>query len=124
MYHREVRELVAAAPVLLEAHRPLDALAAWLERVAAYARVERDVFTAVEAATWRDLDAHSLGPIGEAVELLPAVGRSAGTVRADAGAHDVIVLSSRLSRLDDAEPDARGPRLLSILLDGLRAHSP
>lgn len=98
MYHREVRELVAAAPVLLEAHRPLDAL-----------------------ATWRDLDAHSLGPIGEAVELLPAVGRSAGTVRADAGAHDVIVLSSRLWRLDDAEPDARGPRLLSILLDGLRA---
>jgi hypothetical protein len=124
VYHREVQELVAAAPVLLEAHRPLDALAAWFERVAAYARIKRDVFAAVEAATWRDLAAHSLGPIGAAVELLLSAGRSAGTVRADAEARDVIVLISWLARLDDAELDARGPRLLSILIDGLRAHRP
>ncbi|MCX0273392.1 TetR/AcrR family transcriptional regulator [Nocardia zapadnayensis] len=124
VYHREVQELVATAPVLLEAHRPLDALAAWFERVAAYARVKRDVFAAVEAATWRDLAAHSLGPIGEAVELLLSAGRSAGTVRADAEARDVIVLIGWLSRLDDAELDTRGPRLLSILIDGLRAHRP
>ncbi|WP_433489977.1 TetR/AcrR family transcriptional regulator [Nocardia grenadensis] len=122
VYHREVQELVAAAATLLAAHPPLDALAAWLERVAAYARVKRDVFAAVEAATWRDLAAHSLGPIGQAVELLLSAGRSAGTIRADAEARDVIVLISWLSRLDDAELDTRGPRLLSILIDGLRAH--
>lgn len=124
VYRHEVEELVAAAPRLLETHRPLDALAAWFDRVAAYARVKRDVFAAVEAATWRDLAAHSLGPIGEAVELLLAAGRSAGSVRTDAEARDVIVLISWLSRLDDAELDARGPRLLSILVDGLRAHRP
>jgi hypothetical protein len=89
-----------------------------------YARIKRDVFAAVEAATWRDLAAHSLGPIGAAVELLLSAGRSAGTVRADAEARDVIVLISWLARLDDAELDARGPRLLSILIDGLRAHRP
>ncbi|WP_328396189.1 TetR/AcrR family transcriptional regulator [Nocardia sp. NBC_00416] len=120
VYHREVEELVAAAPRLLETHPPVDALAAWFDRVAAYARVKRDVFAAVEAATWRDLAAHSLGPIGQAVELLLAAGRSAGSIRADAEARDVIVLISWLSRLDDAELDARGPRLLSILVDGLR----
>jgi AcrR family transcriptional regulator len=119
VYRRDVEDLVAAAPRLLAAHRPLDALAAWFDRVAAYARVKRDVFAAVEAATWRDLAAHSLGPIGEAVELLLAAGRSDGSVRADAEARDVIVLISWLSRLDDAELDARGPRLLSILVDGL-----
>jgi AcrR family transcriptional regulator len=124
VYRRDVEELVAAAPRLLATHQPLDALAAWFDRVAAYARVKRDVFAAVEAATWRDLAAHSLGPIGEAVELLLAAGRSAGSVRADAEARDVIVLISWLSRLDDAELDARGPRLLSILVDGLRAHRP
>ncbi|GAA4497919.1 TetR/AcrR family transcriptional regulator [Actinoallomurus oryzae] len=124
VYRRDVEELVAAAPRLLASHRPLDALAAWFDRVAAYARVKRDVFAAVEAATWRDLAAHSLGPIGEAVELLLAAGRSDGSVRADAEARDVIVLISWLSRLDDAELDARGPRLLSILVDGLRAHRP
>jgi AcrR family transcriptional regulator len=124
VYRREVEELVAAAPRLLATHQPLDALAAWFDRVATYARVKRDVFAAVEAATWRDLAAHSLGPIGEAVELLLAAGRSVDSVRADAEARDVIVLISWLSRLDDAELDARGPRLLSILVDGLRAHRP
>lgn len=122
VYRREMDELVAAAPRLLGTHEPLDALAAWFDCVAAYARVKRDVFAAVEAATWRDLAAHSLGPIGGAVELLLAAGRSAGDVRADAEARDVIVLISWLSRLDDAELDARGPRLLSILIDGLRAN--
>lgn len=121
VYRRDVEELIAAAPRLLTTHKPLDALAAWFDRVAAYARVKRDVFAAVEAGTWRDLAAHSLGPIGEAVELLLAAGRSDGSVRADAEARDVIVLISWLSRLDDAELDARGPRLLSILVNGLRA---
>lgn len=120
VYRREVDELVAAAPQLLADHEPLVALAAWFERVAAYARVKRDVFAAVEAATWRDLAADSLGPIGDAVELLLAAGRSAGSVRTDEEARDVIVLISWLSRLDDAELDARGSRLLSILVDGLR----
>lgn len=124
VYRREVQELVTAAPRLLATHQPLDALAAWFDRVAAYARVKRDVFAAIEAATWRDLAAHSLGPIGEAVELLLAAGRSVDSVRADAEARDVIVLISWLSRLDDAELDARGPRLLAIIVDGLRAHRP
>ncbi|OLZ47660.1 TetR family transcriptional regulator [Amycolatopsis coloradensis] len=121
VYRRDVEELIAAAPRLLATHKPLDALAAWFDRVAAYARVKRDVFAAVEAGTWRDLAANSLGPIGEAVELLLAAGRSDGSVRADAEARDVIVLINWLSRLDDAELDARGPRLLSILVNGLRA---
>ncbi|WP_373281266.1 SbtR family transcriptional regulator [Nocardia testacea] len=79
---------------------------------------------AVEAATWRDLAAHSLGPIGEAVELLLSAGHAAGTVPADAEARHVIVLIGWLSRLEDAELDARAPRLLSILVDGLRVHGP
>ncbi|MEU4237524.1 hypothetical protein [Actinoplanes sp. NPDC026619] len=60
-------------------------------------------------------------PIGDAIELLLTAGRTAGTIRPDAEARDVIVLISWLSRLDDTELDARGPRLLSILVDGLRA---
>ncbi|EWM11982.1 transcriptional regulator, TetR family [Kutzneria sp. 744] len=124
VYRREVGELVAMAAPLLVTHEPLDALAAWFDRVAAYARVKRDVFAAVEAATWSDLAAHSLGPIGEAIELLLAAGRSAGSIRPDVEARDVIVLISWLSRLDDDELGTRGPRLLSILVDGLRPHRP
>lgn len=120
VYRHDVEELVAAASDSLSTMRPVDALAAWFDRVAAYARVKNHVFAAVEAATWRDLAAHSLGPIGHAVELLLAAGRADGSLRADVEARDVIVLIGWLSRLDDAELDERGPRLLSILLDGLR----
>ncbi|MGI5205049.1 hypothetical protein ACQEU6_26165 [Spirillospora sp. CA-108201] len=44
--------------------------------------------------------------------------------RATAEARDVIVLISWSPRLDDAELDARGPRLLPILVDGLRGPRP
>ncbi|MFD0481452.1 TetR/AcrR family transcriptional regulator [Kineococcus sp. GCM10028916] len=121
VYRHDVAELVAAASDLLSTRSPVEALAGWFERVAAYARVKNHVFAAVEAATWRDLAAHSLGPIGEAVELLLAAGRAGGSLRADVDARDVIVLIGWLSRLDDTELDERGPRLLSVLLDGLRA---
>lgn len=122
VYRHDVEELVAAASELLSTRRPVDALAGWFDRVAAYARVKNHVFAAVEAATWRDLAARSLGPIGEAVELLLAAGRAEGSVRADVDARDVIVLIGWLSRLDDAELDERGRRLLSVLLDGLCTH--
>lgn len=120
VYRRQVEDLVAAAPQLLATHAPLEAMAVWFDRVAAYARVKRDVFAAVEAATWRDLAAHSLGPIGQAMESLLAAGRADGSVRADVQARDVIILISWLSRLDDQELDQRGPRLLAVLVDGLR----
>lgn len=122
VYRHDVEELVAAASDLLSTRRPVEALAGWFDRVAAYARVKNHVFAAVEAATWRDLSAHSLGPIGAAVELLLAAGRADGSLRADVDARDVIVLIGWLSRLDDTELDERGPRLLSVLLDGLRTH--
>jgi AcrR family transcriptional regulator len=120
VYRQEVDALVAAAPQLLATHPPLAALSAWFDRVAGYARVKRDIFAAVEASAGRDLAAHSHAPIADAVDLLLAAGRSAGTIRPDAEARDVIILISWLSRLDDAELDARAPRLLAILIAGLR----
>ena len=124
VYERDVVDLLAAAPDLLATHAPVEALGAWFERVSAYARVKRDVFAALEAATWRDLADDSLGPIGDAVELILDAGRADGSIRADVQARDVVVLISWLSRLDDAELDARGPVLLAVLVDGLRARRP
>ena len=120
VYRRDVDDLVAAAPELLARHPPPEALSAWFARVVAYARVKRDVFSALEAGTWRELADHSLGPIGDAVEMILAAGRTDASLRADVEARDVIVLISWLTRLDDDELDTRGPLLLSVLVDGLR----
>jgi AcrR family transcriptional regulator len=120
VYRQDVDELVAVAPALLAASDPITALGRWLERVADYARVKRGVFAAVEEGVWRDLSAHSLGPIGDALTLLLDAGKADGSVRADVDARDVIMLISYLSRIDRAESDARARHGLTIVLDGLR----
>ena len=120
VYRHDVDELVAAAPMLLTRHAPIEALARWFDRVADYARVKRGVFAAVEVAVWQDLSAHSLGPIGDAVTVLLEAGTADGTVRPDVDARDVILLIGYLTRLEESEWDARAGHLLRIILDGLR----
>jgi AcrR family transcriptional regulator len=121
VYRHDVEELVAAAPTLLASHEPVEALARWFDRVADYARVKRGVFAAVEVGVWRDLTAHSLGPIGDALTTLLDAGKADGTIRSDVDARDVIILIGYLSRLDEADWDARARRLLGVVLDGLRS---
>ena len=120
VYRQDVDELVAAASVLLAEHEPIEALSRWLDRVADYARVKRGVFAAVEVAVWQDLSARSLGPIGDAVTTLLDAGKVDGTIRPDVDASDVILLIGYLTRIDQAEWDARARHLLDIILDGLR----
>ena len=120
VYREDVAELVAVAPALLASHPPLAALARWLDRVADYAQVKQGVFAAVEAAVSQDLAARSLGPIGQALTALLDAGKADGTVRPDVDARDVILLIGYLTRLDQAEWDARARHLLEVILDGLR----
>ena len=120
VYRQDVDELVAAAPALLAEHEPVAALARWFDRVADYAQVKRGVFAAVEVAVWKDLSAHSLGPIGDALTTLLDAGKADGTIRPDVDARDVILLIGYLSRLGEAEWDARARHLLDVVLDGLR----
>ena len=120
VYRHDVDELVALAPTLLETEAPIAALSLWFDRVAAYARVKRGVFAALEAAVWTDLSVHSLGPIGEALTVLLDAGRASGEIRPGVDAHDVITLIGFLTRLDESEWETRARRLLAIVLDGLR----
>jgi len=120
VYRHDVDELVALAPALVLAEAPDVALSLWFDRVADYARVKRGVFAALEASVWKDLSAHSLGPIGDAITILLDAGRDAKVVRDDVDAHDVITLISFLTRLDEAQWDDRAQHLLAVVLDGLR----
>lgn len=123
VYHREVDELVAAAPRLLAVHEPGEALAQWLDCVAQYAAVKRGVIAAVEAALWQDLTTKSLGPIGGALTTVIEAGKQAGTIRTDVDAEDVILLLGALTRIDRADYDNRARHVLAIIVDGLREGS-
>lgn len=122
VYRQEMAELVDAVPPLLSEHPPLEALNRWLDRLVHYARVKRGVVAAIEASAWRDLYADNHLRLDQALETLLDRGKATGDVRNDVDATDVILLLGALSRVPDAQWDARAKTLVTIILDGVRRH--
>ena len=112
--------LVALAHSLLGECGPDVALERWFAQLAAYARVKLGVIAAVEASVWQDISAQTMGKLAEALTALLDAGRQQGVLRGDVDARDVILLSWFLAHVERDEWDERTPRLLSVLLDGLR----
>lgn len=121
LYDREIDELVALAHALLAEHAPDEALKRWFTQLAAYARVKFGVMAAVEASVWEDIGSKTLGKLGDALTALLAAGRAEGVLRGDVDSRDVILLSWFLAHVESDEWAERTPRLLAVLLDGLKA---
>lgn len=120
VYHADVDALVAAAPALLAVHPPMEALRRWFRELASYVQVKRGVMAAATTPA-RELAGPSRSRIGDAVTTLLDAAKADGEIRGDADARDVILLISNLTQIEDAEWDDRAPRLLEIVLNGLRA---
>ncbi|MGZ8177665.1 TetR/AcrR family transcriptional regulator [Williamsia sp. SKLECPSW1] len=121
VYASEIDDLTAAARTLASERSPVDALRAWLVRLADYAVVKRGVMTAVSASTWSDVSSATHGLLGDAVSELLHAGRVSGDLRDDVDARDVILLVWFLSRIGPDEWEERVPRLLDVLVNGLRS---
>ena len=120
LYEQEIDTLVALAATLLEEHEPLEALRRWFAQLAAYARVKGGVIAAVEDSVWADLSSRTHGKLGQALTGLLDAGSTAGVLRADVDPRDVILLSWFLAHVEAEEWEQRVPRLLDVLLSGLR----
>ncbi|MEU0496069.1 helix-turn-helix domain-containing protein [Mycobacterium sp. NPDC006124] len=120
LYDHEIDDLVALAHTLLADHEPDVALEHWFAQLAAYAQVKMGVIAAVEALVWQDISAQTTGKLGEALTALLDAGRERGVLRSDVDARDVILLSWFLAHVEADEWNERTPRLLTVLLDGLR----
>ncbi|MCV7424184.1 TetR/AcrR family transcriptional regulator [Mycobacterium yunnanensis] len=120
LYDHEIDDLVALAHTLLAQCPPDVALQRWFDQLAAYAQVKMGVIAAVEASVWQDISAQTMGKLAEALTALLDAGRDQGALRGDVDARDVILLSWFLAHLEADEWGERAPRLLSVLLDGLR----
>ncbi|GAB2577380.1 TetR family transcriptional regulator [Paractinoplanes abujensis] len=114
VYRADVDRLVASAPELLAEHDAATAFRLWLDNVADYARVKRGVLAALEGG---ELAAGHHDPIAEAIDRLLAAGRAEGTLRADVGASDVLLLLGFLSRPEAAD---RAHHVLDLIFTGLR----
>lgn len=121
LYDEEIDDLVALASRLLEEHAPDVALERWFAQLASYARIKLGVMAVVEASVWQGISAQTPGKLGAALGVLLTAGREQGVLRADLDARDVILLSWFLAHVEAAEWDDRVPRLLDVLLDGMRS---
>ncbi len=124
VYRNDVRELVDAAPALLRAHPPFDALRLWLDRLAAYGRVKHGLVDALHSGTRAELAREHYGSVTGAITLLLDAGKDAGALRLDIDSEEVLLLVGFLWRIDlDVDWDARSRHLLDLVMDGLRRQS-
>jgi AcrR family transcriptional regulator len=127
VYRHEVQQLAEAAPALLASHPPLDALRAWMDRLAHYGMTKAGLAEALNtASTSHDsLAAESYGPVIGALSMLLKANEEAGTVRPGLDPDDVLLILGFLWRIDPkSDWRSRADRLLGLLMDGLRAGAP
>ncbi|MFB9682931.1 TetR/AcrR family transcriptional regulator [Amycolatopsis plumensis] len=121
VYRAELTQLVATVAPLLAQHSPLEALSRWLDRLIEYARVKRGVMAGIAVPAWQDLYAGQHHRLDDALETLLDRGKAAGEIRDRVDAADVILLLGALSRIPEADWDQRAPRIVAVIVDGLRA---
>lgn len=124
VYAREIEQLAASADTLL-AQRPAgEALGAWLELLIDYMATKRVVAPALRADPGEGsrLYASSGATILSTMQRLTDAAHAERAIRADIGFEDILRMMSGLSQgyeLPGWEVGAR--RLLSVMMDGLRA---
>lgn len=123
-YQREVGKLVDAAEVLLREQAPMDALRSWVERLADYAVTKHGLADALRKATSPGNDLSSTDTydaIVGALDRLLQANISAGTLRRDLDADDVILALAGLWQLDPAgDWRAQAQRIYDLVLSGLQ----
>ena len=123
-YRSELDRLCEAAPALLETATPEVALRRWMDLFVDYMTTKRGMAEALRAviASGGNPFAHSRDKLTATVTTLLAAGVTAGTLRSEVPAADVLTGLSGIT-LAAGEPAQReqAGRLLDLLLAGLRA---
>lgn len=124
LYRNEVARLKAEAEVLVRTLPPLEALTTWLEHYAALMAVKYGFADAMKSALNSDAEVFSqsrVQAVGALSALLDAAA-DAGAVRRGIDPEDVLmaVAATISASLSKDGSDARGKRLLGLIVDGLR----
>jgi hypothetical protein len=117
-----------AAPILATEYEPFEALANWMQRYAAFVATKRGLAPALHSGNpaFEHLRTHFEQRLRPAFRMLLEAATTAGEVRTDVDADDLLgaVASLCMSAHDDRSAHAR--RMVALLVDGLRygAHPP
>lgn len=124
VYRQEIQQMVELAPALLARHPPLVALRRWFDRLAHYGRIKHGLADVLHAAMDEGVLSETYGPMVGAIDRLLGACEGAGAIGRAVDAEDVLLLMGFLWRIEPGgEGEARGRRLLDLVIDGLRAHA-
>ncbi|MBA8795760.1 AcrR family transcriptional regulator [Friedmanniella endophytica] len=120
VYQEEVERLVGTVPELLATRTPIEALREWITELVEAMRRKHGLGDALGPGARAAANEQNRGPVVAAIAAILDAGRADGTIRADVDAGDVLQLTAGLWRAAPG-PDDRSPRMLGLILDGLRA---
>lgn len=120
VYQDEVTRITGTVPDLLGELPPLEALRTWTLDLVEAMRRKHGLGEALSPSAHQAMSEQSYGPVISAITELLDAGKKDGSIRADAEPGDFLQLTGALWRAA-AVPEDRAPRMLALILDGLRA---
>ena len=120
VYRQEIEDLVDATPQLVGDLTPIEALRKWTRELVRHMRIKHGLGDALSPSAAQAVGEESYGPVIRAITTILDAGKADGSIREDADPADFLFLTGALWRAGDANDD-RPERMLSLILDGLRA---
>lgn len=123
VFRNEVDACAAAAATLAEQYAPGEALERWLDRFVEFVAAKRGLSGALHSgdAAYEPLPSYLMGRLAPAASGLLEAAATAGQVRADVHAADLLMAIAHLCSPDGKggiTPESR--RMVSLLIDGVR----
>ncbi|WP_369242239.1 TetR/AcrR family transcriptional regulator [Streptomyces sp. R21] len=121
VYQDEVARIIGTVPDLLAQMPPLEALRHWTTDLVEAMRRKHGLGDALGPGAHQAISEQSYGPVIAAITELLDAGKRDGSIRPDADPGDFLQLTGALWRAASS-PEDRAPRMLALILDGLRPH--
>lgn len=121
VYQDEVARITGTVPDLLAQMPPLEALRHWTADLVEAMRRKHGLGDALSPGAHQTISEQSYGPVITAITELLDAGKKDGSIRGDADPGDFLQLTGALWRAASS-PEDRAPRMLALILDGLRTH--
>ncbi|WP_069762161.1 TetR/AcrR family transcriptional regulator [Streptomyces sp. LUP47B] len=119
VYQDEVARIIGTVPDLLEGMPPLEALRHWTTDLVDAMRRKHGLGDALSPGAHQAISEQSYGPVVAAITEILDAGKKDGSIRVDADPGDFLQLTGALWRAASSPVD-RAPRMLALILDGLR----
>ena len=122
VFRREIDACADAATTLAAQYPPGEALARWMQRFAAFIATKRGLATALHSGdpAYEALPAHFEQRLTPALQALLSTAVTAGEVRGDIDANELLDAVARLCMRARADQPGQAERMVSLLADGLR----